>query len=85
MIKYINLFSLEKNTQNEQKIVSINDHHIKEKSDKNLMDLVNEIIKEESLQIGFSKVKTTTKNKEFIKKKTNNQILMIIIFLNMNT
>ena len=69
MNKYINLFSLEKNTQNEQKIVSINDHHIKEKSDKNLMDLVNEIIKEESLQIGFSKVKTTTKNKEFIKKK----------------
>ena len=63
MIKYINLFSLEKNTQNEQKIVSINDHHIKEKSDKNLMDLVNEIIKEESLQIGFSKVKTTTKIK----------------------
>jgi hypothetical protein len=61
--KYINLFSLEKNTQNEQKIVSINDHHIKEKSDKNLMDLVNEIIKEESLQIGFSKVKTTTKIK----------------------
>lgn len=63
MNKYINLFSLEKNTQNEQKIVSINDHHIKEKSDKNLMDLVNEIIKEESLQIGFSKVKTTTKIK----------------------
>ena len=48
MNKYINLFSLEKNTQNEQKIVSINDHHIKEKSDKNLMDLINEIIKEES-------------------------------------
>ena len=63
MNKYINLFSLEKNTQNEQKIESINDHHIKEKSDKNLMDLVNEIIKEESLQIGFSKVKTTTKIK----------------------
>ena len=63
MNKYINLFSLEKNTQNEQKIVSINDHHIKEKSDKNLMDLVNEIIKEESLQIGFSKVMTTTKIK----------------------
>ena len=71
MNKYINLFSLEKNIQNEQKIVSINDHHIIEKSDKNLMDLVNEIIKEESLQIGFSKVKTTTKNKELIKKKTN--------------
>ena len=63
MNKYINLFSLEKNTQKKQKIVSINDHHIKEKSDKNLMDLVNEIIKEESLQIGFSKVKTTTKIK----------------------
>lgn len=63
MNKYINLFSLEKNIQNEQKIVSINDHHIIEKSDKNLMDLVNEIIKEESLQIGFSKVKTTTKIK----------------------
>ena len=84
MNKYINLFSLEKNTQNEQKIVSINDHHIKEKSDKNLMDLVNEIIKEESLQIGFSKVKTTTKIKIY-EKKPNNQILMIIIFLNMNT
>lgn len=93
IINTSNLFSSDKNTQNEQKIVnisnldidndSINEHHRKEKSENNLMDLMSSDIKEEPLPIGFSRVNTIAENEELNKKKKKKEqikkVLMVVI------